>query len=210
MNTIVLSGTINSTPELRYLENGTAITYFVLSFTNASKSGSTKQINCISFGKLAEVVAQFHEGESVVLIGAINITTVERDGIKSRKTELKISSIDVTETPVNVNSVSLAGRTGKDPETRYFESGTNKSSVSLAVRRTSDQTDWFDVEAWGKTGEVMGNYVRKGGLIGVQGQLKFEEWNDRTTGELRSKPVINVTQLDLLGSKKEESNDYGF
>ncbi|MFO0055639.1 MAG: single-stranded DNA-binding protein [Dolichospermum sp.] len=110
--------------------------------------------------------------------------------------------------PVNINSVNITGRTGQDPEPKYFESGKNKCSASLAVRRTSDQTDWFDLEAWGKTAEVMGNYVRKGGLIGISGQLKFEEWTDKNSGELRSKPIILVGQLELLGGKKEQEEDF--
>ncbi|MFM6250423.1 MAG: single-stranded DNA-binding protein, partial [Dolichospermum sp.] len=83
----------------------------------------------------------------------------------------------------------------------------NKCSVSLAVCRTADQTDWFDLEAWNKTADVMSNYVQKGGLIGVEDSLKFKEWTDRT-GELRSKPVILVSQLELLGmgSKKERED----
>ncbi|MFM6079218.1 MAG: single-stranded DNA-binding protein, partial [Dolichospermum sp.] len=65
----------------------------------------------------------------------------------------------------------------------------------------------FDLEAWNKTADVMSNYVQKGGLIGVEGSLKFKEWTDRT-GELRSKPVILVSQLELLGmgSKKERED----
>jgi single-strand DNA-binding protein len=140
------------------------------------------------------------------LVGAINIISKESNGTKTKVTEFKISALDMVSSPVNVNSVSIAGRVGRDPEVRYFESGTNKTSCSLAVRRTS-QTDWFDLEAWGKTGEVMGNYVRKGGLIGILGQIKFEEWTDKSTGELRSKPVILVGELELLGGKKEQEQE---
>lgn len=54
----------------------------------------------------------------------------------------------------------------------------------------------------------MSNYVQKGGLIGVEGSLRFDEWSDKNTGELRSKPVILVSQLELLGmgSKKERED----
>jgi single-strand DNA-binding protein len=207
MNNAVLSGVIASSPQLRYSHDGKPMSEFSLLFQNVSKSESVKQIKCISFGKLAESISQLQEGQPVVLVGAINITNKENNGIKTKVTEFKISALDVVSSPVNVNSVSIAGRTGRDPEVRYFESGTNKTSCSLAVRRTSDQTDWFDLEAWGKTGEVMGNYVRKGGLIGILGQIKFEEWTDRNTGELRSKPVILVGELELLGGKKEQEQE---
>jgi single-strand DNA-binding protein len=198
---------ISSQPQLRYSNNDKPVSEFFLSFQNVSKSESIKQIKCIGFGKIAESIAQLKQGQGVVLDGSINITNKEYNGTKTKVTEFKISALDVVSAPVNINSVSIAGRTGSDPEVKYFESGTNKTSVSLAVRRTSDQTDWFDLEAWGKTAEVMGNYVRKGGLIGISGQLKLEEWTDRNSGELRSKPVISVNQLDLLGSKQERQEE---
>ncbi|WP_041226086.1 single-stranded DNA-binding protein [Crinalium epipsammum] len=107
---------------------------------------------------------------------------------------------------MNLNVVNLVGRVGGEPEVKYFESGSVKCNLTLAVnRRTSksDQPDWFNLELWGKTAEIAGNYVRKGSLIGVQGSLKIETWSDRTTGTNRSKPVIKVDRLDLLGSKKD-------
>ncbi|MFM6248528.1 MAG: single-stranded DNA-binding protein, partial [Dolichospermum sp.] len=57
------------------------------------------------------------------------------------------------------------------------------------------QVDWLDLEAWNKTADVMSNYVQEGGLIGVEGSLRFDEWSDKNTGELRSKPVILVSRL---------------
>ncbi len=56
---------------------------------------------------------------------------------------------------------------------------------------------------WEKTAEVAANYVRKGSLIGIQGSLKIEKWTDRNTNAERSKPVIQVSRLDLLGSKRD-------
>ena len=60
------------------------------------------------------------------------------------------------------------------------------------------------MEIWDKTAEVAANYVRKGSLIGIKGVLKFEYWQDRNTGVHRSKPVIRVYELQLLGSKRDE------
>nr|WP_230402777.1 single-stranded DNA-binding protein [Gloeomargarita lithophora] len=107
-----------------------------------------------------------------------------------------------------MNLVSLVGRAGRDPEIKYFESGSVKCSLTLAVNRRSkrtDEPDWFDLEIWGKTAEVAGNYVRKGSLIGVKGALKFDYWKDRNTGEERQKLLIRVDQLDLLGGRREEN-----
>jgi len=115
---------------------------------------------------------------------------------------------------MSLNSVALVGRCGGDPDVRYFESGSVKCSLTLAVNRhtrNSNEPDWFNVELWGKTAEVAANYVRKGSLIGISGALKFDHWQDRSTGVERSKPVIKVDRLELLGSKREsgDANSYG-
>lgn len=107
---------------------------------------------------------------------------------------------------MSINVVTLVGRVGSDPDIKYFESGTVKCRLTLAVdRRTrnSDEPDWFTLELWGKTAEVAGNYVRKGKQIAVKGSLRFNNWTDRQTGLNRSTPFIHVDQLDLLGSKRD-------
>jgi single-strand DNA-binding protein len=112
----------------------------------------------------------------------------------------------VERTVMSLNSVTLVGRAGRDPEVRYFESGSVVCNLPLAVdrrRRNSDQPDWFDLEIWDRRAEVAANYVRKGKLIGIRGRLKFDHWQDRNTGAQRSKPVIRVDDLELLGSKRE-------
>ncbi|GAB4217972.1 MAG: single-stranded DNA-binding protein [Synechococcales cyanobacterium] len=109
---------------------------------------------------------------------------------------------------MSLNSITLVGRAGRDPEVRYFESGKVVCNFSLAVdrrRKGEDKPDWFDLELWGRTAEVAGEYVRKGSLVGVQGSLSFERWKDRSTGEDRQKPVIKVDRLELLGSRQSQS-----
>jgi single-strand DNA-binding protein len=105
----------------------------------------------------------------------------------------------------SVNSVALVGRAGRDPEVRYFESGNVIAKFSLAVNRRSrdDEPDWFNLEIWGKQASVAADYVRKGSLLGVTGSFEFERWTDRATGEERSKPVIRVDRLDMLGSRRD-------
>jgi single-strand DNA-binding protein len=110
---------------------------------------------------------------------------------------------------MSVNSISLVGRVGTDAEIRYFESGSMVANCTIAVRSGrktqdgNDDPDWFKLEMWAKTAEIAAQYVKKGGLIGITGALKFDRWNDRTTGESRSQPVIRVAQLNLLGSKND-------
>ena len=106
---------------------------------------------------------------------------------------------------MSVNVVNLVGRAGQDPDVRYFENGNVLCKVAIAINRpTKDrQTDWFNLEIWGKTAEVAANYVRKGTLVGVQGSLKIDSWTDRATGAQRFSPVIRVERLDLLGSRRD-------
>lgn len=111
---------------------------------------------------------------------------------------------------MSLNTVILVGRVGGDPELKYFESGTVLCNLTLAVDRRSrnnDKPDWFNLELWGQTAEVAANYVRKGSLIGVTGSLKFDNWTDRQTGVERSKPVIKVERLELLGKRGEEGQE---
>jgi single-strand DNA-binding protein len=107
---------------------------------------------------------------------------------------------------MSLNSVTLVGRVGKEPEVKYFESGSVVCRFTLAVKRRkkdSDEPDWFDLEVWGQPAQIAADYVRKGSLIGVSGALKFDYWQDKTTGISRSKPLIRVDRLDLLGSKRD-------
>ncbi len=107
---------------------------------------------------------------------------------------------------MTINVVTLVGRVGTDPEVKYFESGTVKCNLTLAVRRRTsreDKPDWF-------TAEIAANYVRMGSLIGVSGALKFDHWQDRATGTPRSKPLIKVDNLDLLGSKRDNEAPTGY
>tara|TARA_B100000579_G_scaffold172183_1_gene140314 strand:+ start:508 stop:897 length:390 start_codon:yes stop_codon:yes gene_type:complete len=109
---------------------------------------------------------------------------------------------------MGINSVTLVGRAGRDPEVRYFESGTVVANLTMAVNRRNrnDEPDWFNLEIWGKQAQVAADYVKKGSLIGVTGSFKLDSWKDRNTGEDRNKPVVRVDRLELLGSKKDSEN----
>ncbi|MEB3295152.1 MAG: single-stranded DNA-binding protein [Synechococcales bacterium] len=112
---------------------------------------------------------------------------------------------------MSLNVVTLVGRVGGDPDVKYFESGSVKCRLTLAVNRGRKDAspDWFNLELWGKQAETAEQYVRKGGLIGVKGSLKFDTWVDRNTGANRSSPVILVDRLELLGSKRDNEATMG-
>lgn len=208
MNNAILGGVVSSPPQLRYGQDILPIIDFELSFVNPSKSESLKDIKCIAYGKLAESISKLEIGQALIIVGSINNLSADINGQKKYWSQFKIDSVQELNKTVNVNKINIVGRTGKDVEMKYFESGNNKALTSLAVRRTKDQTDWFNIELWGKTAEVAGNYVRKGGLIGIEGQIKIEEWTDKNSGETRSKLLVNGTQLELLGSKQTEEEHF--
>ena len=106
---------------------------------------------------------------------------------------------------MSINTITLTGRAGHDPEIRYFESGTQVAEVSIAIDKfkRDEGPDWFTVKFWGKQAQVAADYLRKGALFGVTGRLELEKWTDRNTGESRSKPVIIGERLQLLGSRRD-------
>lgn len=111
---------------------------------------------------------------------------------------------------INVNKICLIGRAGSDPNTRFFDSGSVKSAVGIAVNRPSkkyNDPDWFNLIFWGKTAETAEKYVRKGSQIGVSGSLIQEKWIDKQTGEERSAWKVKVDRLTLLGSSKDTEED---
>ena len=102
-----------------------------------------------------------------------------------------------------INTVTLVGRVGQDPEMKYFESGKVKTSLSMAVNRPvkGDKTDWFKIELWDRSAEIAGEYVRKGSLIGIIGTLEFNHWTDKEGNKVVT-PYINAQDLRLLGKKE--------
>tara|TARA_Y100001968_G_C19034056_1_gene561234 strand:+ start:174 stop:563 length:390 start_codon:yes stop_codon:yes gene_type:complete len=110
---------------------------------------------------------------------------------------------------MGINSVTLVGRAGRDPEVRYFESGSVVANLTLAVNRRSkeDEPDWFNLEIWGKQAQVAADYVKKGSLIGITGSFKVDSWQDKNSGQERAKPVVRVDRLELLGSKRDSENN---
>ena len=113
---------------------------------------------------------------------------------------------------MEINAVNLVGRAGREPDVRYFESGSTVANFTLAVNRRSrdEEPDWFNIEIWGKQAQIAADYVKKGSLIGITGSLKIDSWKDKSTGEDRFKPVIRVERLNLLGSKKDNQTNNNY
>ena len=109
---------------------------------------------------------------------------------------------------MEINTISLVGRAGREPDVRYFESGSTVANFTLAVNRISrsDEPDWFNLEIWGKQAQIAADYVKKGSLVGITGSFKIDSWKDKNTGEDRFKPVVRVDRLNLLSSRRENDN----
>ena len=112
----------------------------------------------------------------------------------------------------SINSITITGRAGRDPEVRYFESGSAVANLRLAVDQFgTDQASgqkkealWIDVKIWGKSAQVAADYVRKGSMVGITGRLEQETWTDRNSGQERSKLIVNANQLILLGGRDRD------
>jgi len=106
-----------------------------------------------------------------------------------------------------MNVVCLIGRLGKDPELRVTQGGTSVARFSIAVDRRDENktTDWFEITCFGKVAESTGQYMKKGCMVGVTGRLQQDKWQDKQSGQNRSKVSIIAGQVDFL-SRAGENN----
>ena len=105
---------------------------------------------------------------------------------------------------MSINVLVLVGHAGRDPELRFFASGSCVCEFTLAVNRPPKDGQpqdplWVSCKAWGKTAQVAGDYLRKGSKVAIVGRLEIEQWSDRSSGELRSKPLVVIDRLELCG-----------
>ena len=109
----------------------------------------------------------------------------------------------------SVNKVILVGNVGKDPEVKYTPSGTALAKFSIATNERfkdksgewQDRTEWHNVLAWERLAEIVGEYVRKGSKIYIEGRLQTSSWEDRQSGEKKYRTEIVARDLVLLGSR---------
>lgn len=106
----------------------------------------------------------------------------------------------------DVNKVTLAGRLTRDPELRYTSSGTALCKMGLAVSRfykgrdgeRKEETTYLDVTAWDKQAEYLGQRLRQGSPVFIEGSLKQESWEDKQTGQKRSKISVTARRVQEL------------
>jgi single-strand DNA-binding protein len=106
------------------------------------------------------------------------------------------------------NKVILVGNLTRDPELRYTPKGTAVAKIGLAVNRVwtsesgekKEEVTFVDVDVFGRTAENVGQYMRKGRPILVEGRLKLDQWDDKQTGQKRSRLGVIADTVQFLGS----------
>ncbi|MEA4884305.1 MAG: single-stranded DNA-binding protein [Clostridia bacterium] len=106
-----------------------------------------------------------------------------------------------------MNQVCLIGRLGADPEMRATQSGMSVARFSLAVNRNDEAktTDWFEITCFGKVAETTAQYMKKGCQVGITARLQVEKWQDKQTGQNKSRVAIIAGQVDFLSRAGENS-----
>ena len=115
------------------------------------------------------------------------------------------------------NKVILAGNLTRDPELRYTPKGTAIAKIGLAVNRTwkneagetKEEVTFVDVDAFGRQAEVIAQYMRKGRPLLVEGRLKLDQWDDKQTGQKRSRLGVVLESFSFLDSGNREGGGGG-
>ncbi|MEW6354223.1 MAG: single-stranded DNA-binding protein [Pseudomonadota bacterium] len=109
-----------------------------------------------------------------------------------------------------VNKVILIGNLGKDPEVRYMPSGAAVANVTLATTESwkdkqsgeqQERTEWHNIVFYNRLAEIVGEYLKKGSQIYVEGSLRTRKWQDKNTGADRYTTEIIANEMQMLGSK---------
>jgi single-strand DNA-binding protein len=111
------------------------------------------------------------------------------------------------------NKVILAGNLTRDPELRYTPKGTAVAKIGLAVNRTwttetgekKEEVSFIDIEAWGRQGEVIAQYMKKGRPLLVEGRLKLDTWEDKNTKQKQSKLKVVLESFSFIDSNRGDA-----
>jgi len=117
----------------------------------------------------------------------------------------------------NFNKVILAGNLTRDPEMRYTPKGTAVVRIGLAINRnwktetgeTKEEVTFVDVDAFGRTAEVISQYLKKGRPILMEGRLRYESWDDKQTNQKRSKLGVVLENFQFLDSGRSGEGSSG-
>jgi single-strand DNA-binding protein len=110
----------------------------------------------------------------------------------------------------SLNKVMIIGNLTRDPEIKYTPKGTAIADIGLAVNRNyttesgekREEVTFIDVTLWGRTAEIVGEYCKKGRPLFVEGRLQLDTWDDKQTGQKRSKLKVVGDNIQLLGGRE--------
>ena len=111
----------------------------------------------------------------------------------------------------SVNKVMLIGNLTRDPEVRYTPKGSAVADIGLAINRyftlengeKREETTFVDVVLWGRQAELAQQYLSKGRPVFIEGRLQLDSWEDKTSGQKRSKLRVVGENMQFLGSPKD-------
>src|SRR4051812_5023989 len=111
---------------------------------------------------------------------------------------------------LSLNKVTLAGNLTRDPQVRFFANERAVADFGLAVNRKykandgtlKEETTFVDIEAWGRTAELIGQYLTKGRACYVEGRLKLDSWEDKKGGQKRTKLKVVADNVQFLDSNR--------
>ncbi len=110
----------------------------------------------------------------------------------------------------NLNKVLLMGNLTRDPEVRYTPKGTAVAELGIAVNRIysgengekREEVTFVDVTVWGRTAENVGEYLKKGRPVFIEGRLQLDSWEDKQSGQKRNKLKVVADNVQFLGSPR--------
>lgn len=109
----------------------------------------------------------------------------------------------------SLNKVMLIGNLTRDPEIRYTPKGQAVTDIGLAINRRykvenemREEVTFVDVTFWGKSAETIGQYMKKGRPLYVEGRLQLDSWDDKQTGQKRSRLKVIGDEFQFIGSKE--------
>ncbi|NNE90592.1 MAG: single-stranded DNA-binding protein [Verrucomicrobiales bacterium] len=111
----------------------------------------------------------------------------------------------------SLNKVMLIGNLTRDPEVRYTPKGTAVTDIGVACNRSyttdtgerREDVTFIDVTLWGRSAELVGQYMKKGRPIYIEGRLQMDSWEDKNTGQKRSKLKVVGENFQFLGGRED-------
>lgn len=109
----------------------------------------------------------------------------------------------------SLNKVMLIGNVTRDPEVKFTPKGSAVADLGLAINRSYtnqggekvEEVTYVDVELWGRLAEIAGEYAKKGRPIFIEGRLRIDSWEDKQSGQKRSRLKVVGEGMQLLGSR---------